>query len=1246
MAPGRSLTDRLADGSDRLPYPLASACRKLLDAPPRDGWEEWERLSRDLLGPVVRYLAHLLLSDFVSTGRQPPQLFHRIQAVLGRPLAGHYVGFLRDTARYYRDEVLPCALPELLSFLLAADVDFTLAPDGKPLLGLLVDYRNLRAHGRFDNPAALDETVAIVRDLSATLLDSIAFLSRYPLRLEDGTPLMGAAPPGLSAEPRSLTVVAQSELVVRPLLLKLKGKDVSLLEDADLEGRRLVYRGASSFTKLAKKDLAREEGARLLGELQKLLEKVRAIDVELENADWSSFSERAAVLTDRTLALYREMGKYRPEWYIPRPAWHGNAGILRRFLDSERPLLAISGVQGTGKSALAAHLAQEAREAGHAVLFVNAQRFTFAKVAWSGNPYPDYFARTLHYQRPFDKEGFAGLLRSLPPGKQVLLFVDALNEVDGLAAKWNRFRAMELMLEWISSIAQPGLKVVLSFRADSYDDYDQLEGDCVPASIPGLAFPGNHPKHAWITEVEPFDESQAQALYEKLQGQPQHGMAPTMVWEEVLRGLGDKASELTSNPLLFMIFLRCHHRETRVLTSDREKLFLRYADKVTGADLVRQWPWWRKVLGFLRNGLITPRENVLADVVAKTMERGGAAFLHSQLSPPRMKHDRRLLAALAEPGDSPFAALKDAGVLIEEKIEEHQADSIIHDRRVSFVAEIMTAAIAGLARRRDFRKKLAESLLFFSTASIVLVGALAMVLQSTTHKILSLFVSPWNVFRVAFVGLIVFLVAYLVTLLIAALLDLRPAVDLHDIGLVPFSVVSEGYRAHYPRFLTATLGGSIALVLLWGTRLALDLPGADGWALPFLCAIALPLAAAMTPCVSAPLLLSFLQHAPRSLVRASMRRRAEWFSSPASARRASSRRLLALARGIPFACAGVATYWYASRYTPASSPVYSARELVDAHRTIEVWALGGAFAFPKEAALIASIGLAALIALFTIAADWSESRASQLAARVLSGAGRIRSFSSMVGRVVVSQVILAVCVLLLSLRFPDQELIPAAYRTPNTYAASEVHLCGSEAALAVKNGPYRTPTRAVVDDACSALGEQMRSFPGLTWIGIDEETVRQLGSRFPGCSGNTVLDVYSAAGPTLEWLGESHRKCVLRLRKPPTVEASALDRIERLMLPAAGLDPEMLQSARRLRWLVLVGSPADPQGEWYSRLRRVAESKLPHLEALSVVGEHWVGGGDFRLNADEVPLRMAIRADAAGRTTVIDLLRLLESRGF
>lgn len=717
------------------PFPIAAACRRYVDAAKADSYHEWGLLSRDVLQATLHYLSHLLLSDLATTGRKPTHLYHRVQSVLSRPMGGHYVGFLRETAKYYRDEKLQCGIPELTEFLVKSDVDCTLTGDGKGLLGMLVDYRNLWAHGRLENPAAMKETVGKIRELTALLLESLAFLTNYPLQMEDGTSLMGGELKGVSRDAQPLVVLTAGGVNLRPLLLKLKGEDLALLDDLDIKGMKLVYHGSSGYHQFKKKELEKGEAAQVFEDLKRLLTKVRAMDAVLPQGDWESFKERSSVITDKTLSLYGEMRKYVPELYVPRKDWEGEESVYRKFLASDKTLLAINGVQGTGKSALVSRLAKQSEEEGHAVLMINAQRFTFAEVKWhSENPYPEYFAAQLHYQSKLDREGFRRIVKTAAPRKQVILVIDAINEVDGLEDKWNRFRAMELLLEWVSEIAQPGLKVVLSFRLDAYEEYGYLKEEDVPKNLYEISYPGNNPRKTWIHDLEPFNEELARALYEKLQLESRLGMAPSMSWDEVRAGLGDKLKAVTDNPLIFTVFLRAHHLQSRVLETDLDRIFERYAGKLTGALEAAKRPWWRKVIEFLKNGNITPKELFLADIIGKMSEEGSAAFLVERLKKGK-KRDERMLKVVNDLRDQMFKDLKEGGLIVEEEIETEKSGQPMYSRRITFVGELMVVAMEGIFKKIGRRQSI-------KTKTILSIGIFILLTFDVVAGLINIFYYP------------------------------------------------------------------------------------------------------------------------------------------------------------------------------------------------------------------------------------------------------------------------------------------------------------------------------------------------------------------------------------------------------------------------------------------------------------------------------------------------------------------------
>jgi len=747
MTSDPALREALDEAAETYPYPIAAACRDVLDTEPRDSWHEWELLSRDALTPVLTYLSHLLLSDLVATGREPAHLFHRIEAILSRPLAGHYAGFLRETASYYREENVESAVPELIGFLLEAEVDRELTESGRPLLGELVDYRNRWAHGRIENEEVVENSLRRIRSLTGRLLEAIRFLSDLPLRLEDGTELMGSEP-DLPAEPMPLLTVTAEDVSLRPLLLKLDGRELSVLAEADLAGRRLTYRSPDSYSQLSEEE--GEAAERLFEELKSLLQEVRSLEATLPTPDLETFRERAAVQTNRMRTLYgkENLGKYDKGLYIQRPEWEAEGGHFWDFLESEKTLLAIDGEQGTGKSALAARLSERAEEAGHAVWFMNAQRFTFAEVSWSGNPFPRYFADRLSYEAPFDAEAIETLADEAEEGERIVLFVDGINEIGATSDKWNRFKAISQLLEWTEEVAHPKLKVVLTFRTEAYTRFDYLQPEDVPDRIEEISFQirsstdrndissedkGKETKLPWVNTIDPFTEEQARELYDRLQDL-ERGMAPDMTWDEIQEGLGEELETFITNPLLFTIFLKAHEGESAVISTDQGELFTRYANGVTGARERQGWPWWKRAYHFLKNGNITDKERFLADCTEKASENGTPSFLVSDLEPDGSDRDERIAEFLADPEESEeLEELQGSGLLVREPIYETGEDRAA-DQRVSFTSELLTQTMDRVSIAVASRRDLKNSIIIAGLGLLVMAGVFGAFLFSMLIK--------------------------------------------------------------------------------------------------------------------------------------------------------------------------------------------------------------------------------------------------------------------------------------------------------------------------------------------------------------------------------------------------------------------------------------------------------------------------------------------------------------------------------
>ena len=95
------------------------------------------------------------------------------------------------------------------------------------------------------------------------------------------------------------------------------------------------------------------------------------------------------------------------------------------------------------------------------------------------------------------------------------------------------------------------------------------------------------------------------------------GLAPNLTWEEIITRLKEGAEEILTNPILLRLFLQIHHGANRLLAPNQDEIFRIYGEQISGADLLAKLPWYKKIVGFLRNGLLTSREIFIADLSQK-----------------------------------------------------------------------------------------------------------------------------------------------------------------------------------------------------------------------------------------------------------------------------------------------------------------------------------------------------------------------------------------------------------------------------------------------------------------------------------------------------------------------------------------------------------------------------------------------------------------------------------------------------
>lgn len=680
----------------------------------------------DLLHQILQYLSHLVLSDLVASGMKEGELYYYIQNILSRPTEGQYVGFLRETARHQKKTKYSTAVPELLEFIYNSEIGLSLTKEEQPLLGTLVDFRNLFAHGNLNDKDTINRNFESVAVLTIQLLESLIFLEKYVLSTEEGYVLMGSESIDKGLGSKKLIVSIEEAISLRPLILKMKGHNLLLLEDFDLKEHKILFRGADSYFTADKRDIAKPgDGNLLFTELKELLQKVRDESALLPEADWAIFTERSASISQNTISSYKETGKFEEELYLTREEWT-EGGIYDQFLASEKTILSISGEQGSGKSSLLSHLAIRSLHDGNPTLFINGQRFSYADVNWSSNPYSAYFSKLLNIQRGLDSAMIKKLIKQgkkEASGKKIIIIIDAIDEIDGVEVKWNRYRALSFLLDWISNIAQPGLQIILGFDLKPYQEFEYLIEDKVPENINEISYTENSetdPITKWCIALSKLKESQARSIFEYYQRNSEKGYAPDLSWEDLSYKLGKEFDQVYGNPLLLKWILRALNGKNIPGSANIDGIILLYLNEYTGADKISNSSWLKRFTGFLKNGNITPTEQFLYNLISYISSKGAPSFLVNELD-SKTKKEKRLKESIDNPDkNKPFKELKEAGIIQEEIIDISSQNKTFFSRRLCFTESIIAESLNTIRKKVERMNKSRVSLFLFLTFLLVI----------------------------------------------------------------------------------------------------------------------------------------------------------------------------------------------------------------------------------------------------------------------------------------------------------------------------------------------------------------------------------------------------------------------------------------------------------------------------------------------------------------------------------------------
>ncbi len=550
------LTRRLDDAWElsvvaQLPFPLAFALNRI-----RQEEVAWEFLFKDGLHVLLKYLAHLGISEYLAEGDVPDFDVNDELKKLATPVSdGEWLRLVRSCAtRAAATRKLPglaeafLRLEEDRRFQVRVELDRPrVATERLGVLSALVVLRNKGfAHGSGRTPEERRAISQHARTLFRVALHELAPVWQHelcaPLTVQGRTDyvlLKGldnfqtvAAPTGVGPGGCHLRLADGGVLPLRPMAFAATPEEPPKLPL--LEGAAELYLLAHlkrhrvpSYLGLKGGTSERQDWAEEVGTLfdRKQVWQTRQ-DIQL-----AGVLGHALHKTRESLERFEENNLYQPGQHVARAAM---LGVCEEFLgDAKTRMLFLAGQSGTGKTSAVLHWAEQLARRGVPVCLLRGVELPADEVVTSAR-----LGKWLAAYHGYAGE-FKDVLRhaSAQPGGRFVLIVEGLNEFLGpgrdLEGLW---RALNGLVEEHADCA--GLKVLVSSRTE----HDSIEIYFPHRRPPGFAAPGVFHEakgHPWL-ELENFTPDETAAALRAYRMDPAK-----------LTMLNEKQQRALANPNLF-----------------------------------------------------------------------------------------------------------------------------------------------------------------------------------------------------------------------------------------------------------------------------------------------------------------------------------------------------------------------------------------------------------------------------------------------------------------------------------------------------------------------------------------------------------------------------------------------------------------------------------------------------------------------------------------------------------------------
>ena len=175
------LTDIESKVKSDYPYPIASVFDSFL--------AESHKLGRfirfiDVCEVTIKYLASILLSDYLRSGMQVLEINNLLASALSRPSLGHWNNFVRSILSQASGSGNTLFIPDLWGFYFKTTTSGKKKPSpNQHFINQIISVRNEFAHGARPDNEECRQKVSHYQPGLNKLLENLEFLTRYPLVL-------------------------------------------------------------------------------------------------------------------------------------------------------------------------------------------------------------------------------------------------------------------------------------------------------------------------------------------------------------------------------------------------------------------------------------------------------------------------------------------------------------------------------------------------------------------------------------------------------------------------------------------------------------------------------------------------------------------------------------------------------------------------------------------------------------------------------------------------------------------------------------------------------------------------------------------------------------------------------------------------------------------------------------------------------------------------------------------------------